>query len=211
MGVSDRFVVLMVAANLDKQRKAWPEQMAAFAKLRDRHPEALLVCHTLEHTGGGLNLRAVAERVGAAPDVKFSAQYLMTSGTIEPEMMRGTFGMADLYSGCSKAEGFGLPVLEALSCGVPAVVTQGSAMTEVGGPAAWKVKGTPLWASGHESWWVNPGITDIARAYERAYDRNGPYQAKKKAAREHALAYDADRVLTEYWEPALKQVEARMS
>ena len=30
------------------------------------------------------------------------------------------------------------------------------------------------------------------------------------AAREHALAYDADRVLTEHWLPALEQVAARL-
>lgn len=50
--------------------------------------------------------------------------------------------LAPLYAGAdafvypSRYEGFGLPVLEAMQCGVPVVTTSGGALPEVAGPAA---------------------------------------------------------------------------
>jgi glycosyltransferase involved in cell wall biosynthesis len=203
MGVDDRFVIGINAANMDPVRKGFPEQFSAFAKLHAKHRDTLLVVHSVKDTGAGINLRRLAIRLGIADAVKFSDQYLMQAGLIGPEMLAGTYGVLDLYSGCSYAEGFGLPILEAQACGVPAVVTAGSAMSETGGPA-WKVTGEPFWASGHEAWWVKPSIDGIARVYEKAYQRGAAYQAKKAAAREHALTYDVERVLTQYWKPALE-------
>lgn len=211
MGVDDRFVILMVAANLDKVRKGYPEQLAAFSRFYSRHNDALLVIHTVRHTPQGLNLPQAAARMAIPQEaIRFSDQYLTTTGLVEPEMMRGTFGMADLYSGCSYAEGFGLPVLEALACGIPVVVTNGSAMPEVAGPAGWKVKSEQYWAAGHGAWWEKPLIADIVKAYEAAYTRGQSYQAKKKAAREHAVSYDVERVLAEYWSPAMTELEKRV-
>lgn len=208
MGMDDKFIVLMVAANQDKSgRKSWPESMYAFAKFAKKHKDAVLVCHTLDHTLQGINLRKLVERFGIADRVVFSAQYLMMSGQITPEQLRYTYCAADVLLACSKAEGFCLPVMEALACGTPAIVTDGSALTEVGGPAAWKVKGNKLWANGHEAWWTQPDVDAIERALERAYERGGPYHSKVKAARQHALQYDVDRVLTEYWKPCLETIE----
>lgn len=205
MGVSDRFVIMMNASNVDKaaDRKAWFEQMAAFAQFHARHPDALLMAHTMMSTPAGLDLEGMAERLGCAGAVKFTPPYLMTSGLLTPADLARAYGAADLYSGCAKAEGFGLPIIEATACGTPAVVTDWSAMPEVGGPA-WRVPGHRFWAEGHKADWRAPDITAIVRAYEKAYQRGAPYHAKKGAAREHALAYDADRVLTQHWKPALE-------
>jgi hypothetical protein len=78
-------------------------------------------------------------------------------------------------------------------------------MAEVGG--GWKVDGEPLWAPLHRAWWHKPGIDAIARIYEKAYQRDRAYHAKAAQAREHALTYDADRVLVEHWKPALEALE----
>lgn len=208
LGVDDAFVIGINAANVDKTRKGWPEQLAAFAKLHRRHPDTVLVAHTLKKVPGGLNLPEIARDLGIDGAVRWSDQYLLSAGLITPEMLAATTGAWDLYSGCSYAEGFGLPVLEAQACGVPAVVTDGSAMAEVG--AGWKVPGEPSWAQNHAAWWRKPSIDGICRAYEKAYERGASYQAKKAKAREHALGYDAQRVLTEFWKPALEELAARL-
>jgi hypothetical protein len=95
-----------------------------------------------------------------------------------------------------------------MACGTPAVVTAGSAMTEVGGPAAWKVRGTP--DERDSPGWRRPPVDSITAAYEDAYRRNASYQAKAAAARDHALTYDVRRVAEEYWAPALAELGARL-
>lgn len=207
MGVSGKFVVFMDAANMDKQRKGYIEQIAAFSRFHARHPDTMLVIHAVEESPNGLKLPEVVARMGCADAVKFNSQYLITAGMIEPEQLRGSYGMADLYSGCSLAEGFGLGPLQAMACGVPTAVTNGSTMPEVQGGGGWLVKGEKAWASGHNSWWQRPLIDDIVRVYEKAYRRDGPYQAKKAAARQSAVRYDVGTVMKDHWVPALAKLE----
>lgn len=209
MGVQGKFVVLIVAANNKSYRKAWFEQFYAFARLLKRHDDAILVVHTQRHPAYGNDLATLADRLGISPAVRWSDQYLTTAGLVTPRMMAGTYGMSHLISGCTQAEGFGMTPLEGMACGTPAVVTKGSASDEVGGPA-WKVRGQPAYAWGHESQWTTPFIDDIYRVYEKAYERGAAYQAKAAAARPHALTYDVDLVLEKFWVPALEAIQARI-
>jgi glycosyltransferase involved in cell wall biosynthesis len=48
-------------------------------------------------------------------------------GNFAPEGLAAMFGMADCYVSPYRAEGFNLPVLEAIACGLPAIVTAGGA------------------------------------------------------------------------------------
>lgn len=207
--LDDRFVIFMNAANMDKRRKGFAEQFAAFSRFHHKHPEALLMVHTIEHTQSGLDLPVTAARMGAHGHVAFAPQYEMTAGLIDAPQLAASYGAADVFSGCALAEGFGLPIIEAQACGVPVVVTDGSAMSEVGAPG-WLVKGEMDWQAGHDSWWTKPSIDGIVRAYEKAFAKGASYDAKCRNARAHALEYDADKVAAEYWKPALEELEGRL-
>jgi glycosyltransferase involved in cell wall biosynthesis len=221
LGVDDRFLIFVDAANLSHDRKGFAELFAAFSRFRKRHEDALLMVHSLQTTSSGLDLPYIAARMGCLDGVAWNDQYLLTAGLIRPETLRSNYGAADLYANVSLGEGFGLPALQALSCGVPVVYTHGtgddggagamgSAMREVIGPVGYPVKSEPYWRPGHDAWWDKPLIGEIVKAFEKAYQRGPAYQAKVKASREHALKYDVNRVLEEYWKPALQEIEAKL-
>jgi len=71
-----------------------------------------------------------AVTASGAPDRILRTGYLPDE--VVPALLRST--VAAVYP--SRYEGFGLPALEALACGVPLVTTRGTAMEEVAGDAA---------------------------------------------------------------------------
>lgn len=60
---------------------------------------------------------------------------LIRVGNIEKEDLVGFYNLATVYVQPSFYEGFGLPVLQALSCGTPVVSSNGGSLKEVGGEA----------------------------------------------------------------------------
>jgi glycosyltransferase involved in cell wall biosynthesis len=207
-GFADKFVIGINAANQDPVRKGFGEQLAAFRLLADRHPDVAMLIHTRKVTRTGGNLERIVEVLQLQDKVHFGDQYLTVAGlTTQAEIARW-YAVCDVVSNCSYGEGFGLPVLEAQSAGTPVVVTDCSSMTELCG-AGWLVEGEFYWNAGHSAWWTRPSVQGILAAYEQAYQERGTPEAvaRRVAAREFALQYDADLVLKEYWEPVLDELE----
>jgi glycosyltransferase involved in cell wall biosynthesis len=59
---------------------------------------------------------------------------VIEAGFVPDERMPDYYSMADLYVSPSLLEGFGLPLIEALSCGTPVVGVDSGAVAEVVGP-----------------------------------------------------------------------------
>ena len=203
------FTIGVDAANKDLSvRKRIPNQMLAFARFREWHPEARLEIHAASQASPGLNLKAVALRLGIADACEWPDLYSYTTGIIPDTTMAGWYQGLDVLSNCSN-EGFGLAVLRAQSCGVPVVVSDCSAGTELCG-AGWKVPGELEWTDGHNSFWHWPYPKAIEAAYEAAWQarEDGKMPALRAKARAFAEQYDADLVLERDWRPALKALEA---
>jgi len=204
IGIADRFVIGICAANRDATRKGFPEQMAAFSRFRKKNPDALLMLHTVANSPSGFNLLQMADDMGIADAVMTSDGYAQVAGLMTPEMMAAWYSSLDVLSNCSYAEGFGIPIIEAQACGTPVIVTDAASMTELMG-SGWLVKGQPFWNPVHRAWWTRPNTDDIARAYQRAL--SAPQDLRERA-REFALQYDADKVSQTYWEPVMKELES---
>jgi glycosyltransferase involved in cell wall biosynthesis len=203
----DDFVIGMNSANNDAIRKGIPEQMLAFAKFLERHPEGLLALHTGVHADGGQDLDALAENLGITDRVRAVDQYRYSCGLISPGELADWYAAIDLLTCCSYGEGFGLPVIEAQACGTPVITTRSSSMEELN-PHGLQVDGTPFWNGVHKGWWVRPDVPGIAAAYEQAWERRD--EVDRERLREHALGYDAELVAVQYMKPAIEELLDRM-
>lgn len=121
----DEFVVMTVADN--QERKNLWAGMRSMKLLKDKHPGKKFhyIMVTKEQSPVGWNLRDLAQSEGIL------AEYLPFQRGIPSQNLWGLYACADAYLQPSKAEGLGLPVLEAMACGVPVVCTDTGAMSEL--------------------------------------------------------------------------------
>lgn len=62
-------------------------------------------------------------------------------GYVPAETQTFWYNAAYLFAYLSHYEGFGLPILESLACGTPALIAEGTSLPEAGGPGALAVEG----------------------------------------------------------------------
>jgi glycosyltransferase involved in cell wall biosynthesis len=209
LGFGDRFVIGLNAANNDALRKGIPEQFLAFAKFLESVPDALLALHSGVHQDGGQDLEALGENLGITDHVLVVDQYSYSAGFLQPGDIARWYQGLDVLSACTFGEGFGLPILEAQSCGVPVITTDASSMTELN-PLGIQVGGEPFWNGVHRGWWIRPSVKEITAAYQAAYDARENTDRVK--LRDWVITeYAADVVAEKYMAPALAELAGRMA
>lgn len=206
----DAYVVGMVAANTgspDMHRKAFAQQFQAFARFREKHQDAVLFAHTNEYASDpntGLNLRQLASACGIPRSaITFTEVFAWELG-LKRSQLASLYSAFDVYLGAAMGEGFGVPIIEAQACGLPVIITDHSAMTELCG-AGWLVDGEDWYAGRQEAWLKSPAVASIVEALECAYQAADDAQLRQRA-REFALEYDVDAVTEEFWVPALEHL-----
>ena len=211
---ADAFVITLCAANSDLVRKNFTGQFDAFGRAAEDN-WLLLVHSDVQHPQTSTNswdLDWLSHYYGIADKVRFADRDRYVNARYTPHDLAAWYNLGDLHTQMSMAEGFGIPLIEAQACGLPVIATDGSAMSELVG-AGWKIRGEPFMSPLIRAEWVNPPRQLIAGTYERAarIKAGDPlrYQAMQAEAREFALGYRIERVMAEYWLPALKALEER--
>ena len=208
---TDAFVVGMVAANKgNPSRKCFHEAFQAFKALHEKHPEARLYVHSeIQGRFAGVNLPGLMRDIGLDHNaVLFPDQYRVVHYPYPPETMAQVFNCFDVLLSPSAGEGFGIPVLEAQSCGVPVIVSDFSAQPELCG-SGWLVTGRKVYTP-MRSWQFLPDVDDIVDALKQAYGMTEAARAHMGSkAREFATPYDVNTVYEKHMLPALAEVERR--
>ncbi|HEY7824737.1 MAG TPA: glycosyltransferase [Acidimicrobiia bacterium] len=199
-----RFVVTIPNANKGvlPSRKAWGENLLAFAIFAKDHPEALLYLHTEAKTQYGIDLIALVESCGISKSqVTIVDQYDYRMG-VDDRTMAQIYTRSDVLLSATAGEGFGLPVLEAQACGTRVIVSNFSAQPELVGDG-WIVDVQGQWNPTQLGWFCTPMVGSIVEALEEAHSRWVAEGGHSEEAIAFAKGYDADAVFAERWQPVL--------
>lgn len=206
-GSKDKFVVGMVAANKANgmvHRKSYSENIMAFSIFKQKHPDAVLYLHT-EPLGmmGGWNLLELIKACGLDQnDVMFPNPTDYRFG-VSDEMMASLYSGMDVLLAASMGEGFGVPTIEAQSCGTRVIASNWAASKDLVSEDGWLVDGQPQWDSAQKAWWQIPKIPSIVEALEAAYEQG---KTRSATARSFAKDFDTEKVWFKSWMPTLKNL-----
>jgi glycosyltransferase involved in cell wall biosynthesis len=177
-GLSRR-VILFVG--LIEPRKNLARLIRAYGKLKSLHQDSCLVLVGRLGWGYEAVLRAVSES-GARDRIFFP-------GFIPDQELPSLYNLADVFVYPSLYEGFALPVLEAMACGVPVVTSNVSSMPEIAGDAAFLVDPYDVdgIAQGLERVLVDRALRE--RLAEEGPKRSQPF-TWERTARETLAAYE---------------------
>ena len=128
-GIPRELAVLLYVGGIDP-RKNVPFLIEVFSELvriwPRREKPILLLCGDNK---GDEHYAALSRQI----DELGLSQFVRELGFVEDEKLPSLYGAADCFVFPSLYEGFGLPVLEAMACGVPVVCGNNSSMPEVVG------------------------------------------------------------------------------
>lgn len=204
----DIFLFGMVSANKDNPpRKSFQKVMDAFKKFSLTHPKSGIYFHTLLEQGGGFNIKQYADFLGIQDKIFHLPpyQYLYSIGKGDMPLI---YNAMDVLMCPSTNEGFGVPLIEAQSCGVPVITNNYTAMPDliIEGKTGFLTKieherFTPLGAYIGE-----PSTDSIYENMEKMFlvNRKKMGKAGRKFVQEN---FDTEKVVTEKWLPFLNRLE----
>jgi glycosyltransferase involved in cell wall biosynthesis len=138
-GSEGRFIFGMIARNT--LRKEYPVLLRAFSGLPERVKErSLLYLHTMpfEESAGrsGWGLPQLILKLGVGGRVLMPGEGASKWFGFPEDDMAKRMNCLDCHCLFSAGEGFGLPVLETMACGVPNIVSRHTSLPEVAGEGA---------------------------------------------------------------------------
>lgn len=123
LGITDEFTILTVADNQER-KNIWAE-FEIISKLKKAGKKVKFILVTREHSPVGHKLRDLAM------DYDLNKELVIIERGIDKEQLHNLYVASDVYLSSSKAEGYGLPIVEAMASGLPVVATDTGAITEL--------------------------------------------------------------------------------
>jgi len=207
----DAFLILGVAANMG-ERKMLPLLMLVFKEFLKEHPDSYLYLYTNISTPypRGYELLEFANQLHIAENIRYPNFNTILEPLSNQEMVM-LYNAADVYSSVSIGEGFGMPILEALACGLTCIAPENSSQIELIRGHGWLTKElddftfVPVWIPTLQSYRV-PSMKSMLEALEEAYDSPSKREEYGKKSREFAFQYSWEKIMP-LWFKVLTDVE----
>jgi len=188
------FIFGIVGTNLTA-RKNLPGQLLAFSHFLQitKAKNCFLYLHTAiyEEIASSFDIQYLIETLNIKDNIIIPRpqQYLLNN--IANNKMLDIYNSIDVLMNCSYGEGFGIPIIEAQSCGKPVIATNCSAMPYTCGKGGILIKKIqPYCDSGHMGWWGIPDVGEIVEAMIMLYEDKELRKDLSHKAIENAKKYD---------------------
>jgi len=123
LGIDDNLVIFTVADNQER-KNIWAE-FEIISKLKKSGVKVKFILVTRESSPVGYKLRDLAI------DYDLNKELMVIERGVDKQQLRNLYVASDVYLSTSKAEGLGIPILEAMACGTPVVATDTGAIHEL--------------------------------------------------------------------------------
>lgn len=202
----DAWVIGMVMAN-KSDRKQYPLQLHAIKQFADKNPDidVRVYIHTEPTQAmGGWDMRELVRVMGLKGKVFSTNQYDTSVVPMAQDMMAKIYNSFDVLMNCSSGEGFGVPIIEAQSCGVPVLTHNVTAMPELT-INGYTVESSSKGLGGHYGWQFIPSVEDMVYRLECVYRMLGKEQSQ--AGRRWVEATCSVPVIAGQWASLLDSLE----
>ena len=206
----DTFIFGMIAANKENPpRKGFQEAMEAFKLFNEKHPNSAIFFHSQQMSPGGFPIQEYGKQLKISDKCWFINPYVgifkSDSHTIAEEM-----SCFDVLLHPSQTEGFGLTVVEAASCGIPAIVSDNTSMPEMVLPGKTgeicKVSGKMF--TNDLSFTHRADVQSLYEKMEILFDKLSKPNTIAKDCRDHVIAnYNIDVIYETHWKKILEELQ----
>ena len=209
----DCFVIGKVAANKDTKRKGYDIDAQALRIFFDNNPDAMkdtrVFLHTLPRFPGGFNIDHWYELCGVSQYTRVIDEFFWYQGITYEDMAKLYAGF-DILLNASRAEGFGIPIIEAASSGVPAIGTNFTSMPELIKGHGWLINKYVRELTPALSFIASPDVHELADHIEEAYNSPDKTKAYGEASRKFALNYDWKKVVVPLWKNLIEDIREEL-
>jgi glycosyltransferase involved in cell wall biosynthesis len=203
----ETFVVGVVAANKASglvHRKAYGELILAFSIFAKDKPDAVLYLHTDSFgLSGGWNLLAILSSLGVKKEQVIFPNPQDYRFGLSQSNLAALYTRMDVLLAPSLGEGFGVPSVEAQSCGTRVIGSNWAATPDLVSPDSWLTEGQLSWDAGQDAWWMTPNVSSLVNALEESYKAE---RGTSQVAIDFASQFDVEKVWDESWLPILKKL-----
>lgn len=168
MGIDDdTFIVLTIADN--QERKNPHRLMETYAEF-SKGKKTKYIMVTREWNPAGGRLRDYAQELG------IQQHFILMERGMPFKQLWGLYAMSDVFLLASKAEGLGMPILEAMACKIPIVATNCTAITELlsdnrGLLVNYNYVHRDCFGNGYRYWFdKGHGVACLNEVYEKRFD-----------------------------------------